>query len=261
VLAKDLSKLPKWVGVVLTSRPEAHIKDALGMHDPMVVKCSTETNLKDLRLYIRTQLKERKLMKEAKDVEAAVEELANKANGLFLYAGRALERMDKGSLTVEYIAKMPAGMNGWFLDTFKRLRKGDKDEWDAITMPLLQLVMAAASPLTVYGIIRCLSLTTRATSKYPSEDPKLKTLEARVRNQLELLASFFPLRGDGDLERVQVQSAYALFACSAISFLASICTQCFRAVRVGVSQIGQRLASRRGTQQGQERTPLLYRSY
>jgi hypothetical protein len=256
VLAKDLNKLPKWVGVVLTSRPEAHIKDALEMHDPMVVKCSTETNLKDLRLYIRTQLKERKLMKEAKDVEAAVEELANKANGLFLYAGRALERMDKGSLTVEYIAKMPAGMNGWFLDTFKRLRKGDKDEWDAITMPLLQLVMAAASPLTVYGIIRCLSLTC------PSEDPKeLKKLEARVRDQLESLASFFPLRGDGDMERVQVQSAYALFACIALSFLASIFTQCFRAVRVGVSQIGQRLASRRGTRQGQGPAPFLRRSY
>ena len=227
------------------------------MHDPMVVKCSTETNLKDLRLYIRTQLKERELMKDAKDVEVAVAELAKKADGLFLYAGRALERMDKGSLTVEYIAKMPAGMNGWFLDTFKRLREVNESEWDAITMPLLQLVMAAASPLTVYGIIRCLSLTC------PSEDPKeLKKLEARVRDQLESLASFFPLRGDGDMERVQVvQSAYALFACTAISFLASIFTQCFRAVRVGVSQIGQRLASRRGTRQGQGPAPFLRRSY
>jgi tetratricopeptide (TPR) repeat protein len=140
--------LPKWVRLVVTSRPNVHIDTQL-----KVDLGESELNRKDVERYLLYELR---LKVNAAELEKAVEVLLEKSEALFLYAHFVIEQVCwvDGMVTVKDLGEFPKGMEGIYERDFRRLYTADgsthetNDTWEA-TRPLLAMLSACLEPLPV----------------------------------------------------------------------------------------------------------------
>jgi hypothetical protein len=119
VLGTMLNGLPPQVGFVVTSRPELDITTSLKAHTPVEIRCEQEENLKDLRLYLKGALAP--LVHPPEDLSTIVDALADKAEGLFLYASDAVgEFKAKDSVTLNDIVALKRGLGSRWKQTMDR---------------------------------------------------------------------------------------------------------------------------------------------
>ena len=84
LIARDFHKLPPWMAVLVTARPELDVRRTLAPLRPTVLDAATyhpECDA-DVRIYLRAILKS---SVDARRIEASVETVATKSGGLFLY--------------------------------------------------------------------------------------------------------------------------------------------------------------------------------
>ena len=83
VIANYFSILPVWMRFCFTTRPELNIADRLKKFKPLQLEPDDDENLKDIRLFFEKQLND---VVPAGYQKVVMNELARKAEGLFLYA-------------------------------------------------------------------------------------------------------------------------------------------------------------------------------
>ena len=89
LLAEQASKLPPWLGLVVTSRPEPTILRQFEALSPHKIDAESWQNQIDLRLFVRNWLGAQRL--PGRDLDETVEAVLDAARGSFLYV-RLLER-------------------------------------------------------------------------------------------------------------------------------------------------------------------------
>ncbi|MCC6795288.1 MAG: hypothetical protein IT366_09240, partial [Candidatus Hydrogenedentes bacterium] len=146
MLAANIARLPNWLGIVVTSRPESAVKSPLQEWNPEVLDTRTEANRADLRDYLQQKLASQ--LTDRPDAHSLVELILEKSEGVFLYVERFCEDVQQNHLSLDRPEQFPQGLGGifcqWFQRQFPDLEKFRKD-----VRPALRAILAAREPLPV----------------------------------------------------------------------------------------------------------------
>jgi hypothetical protein len=144
MLARNAPRLPDWIGIVVTSRPESDVIAPLQGLNPFVLDTATESNRADIRDFLRRELASH--LQNRPDADRLVEQILEKSEGVFLYVERFCDDVQRGYLSLDRPEQFPQGLGGIFFQYFQRqfpnLEKFRKD-----VRPALRAILAAREPL------------------------------------------------------------------------------------------------------------------
>lgn len=147
LVATDFQRLPAWIGLVVTSRPEAPIVRQLRKFGVHQLAAEDPRNLEDLRKYVAAWLES--LGSKIKSVDKAMSALMDASAGNFLYIRQLREAVADGVLATDSLleaGQLPKGLSSLYEQWFLR-RFPNADYYDEKLRPLLELMLAAREPL------------------------------------------------------------------------------------------------------------------
>ncbi len=164
LLAGTIKKLPRWVKLIITSRPDEELKT---IFEDMTSVSLSDDVFGDISTYLQERLGTDKY--KSWDIAARCE-------GSFLYAENLCDAFSKGEMLLEDIFNMPCGMAGFYYMNFERSFKCEEDYRS--TRQLLELLAVEGSmprklimdmlSLDGYGFVEIMShLKTVVVTEYP----------------------------------------------------------------------------------------------
>lgn len=157
VISEGFAELPDWLGLVVTSRPEAPIARRLAQFGIRHVEAADQRNRDDLTAYAASWLA--RIGVDRAGYDQALGSVLAAAAGNFLYL-RQLERsVSNGVIAIEALVGrtgLPPGLGGLYSSWFAR-KFSDADSYAANQRPLLELVAASEEPLSVARVTRILA--------------------------------------------------------------------------------------------------------
>ena len=175
VIAREFSKLPDWIGVLLTGRPELRVQEKLRRLHPQELDADAHAADcdKDARLFLRSILESRV---PAAQLDRDIETVAQKAGRVFLYLHFVRQRIQEAGPTVTVDA-LPDGLADEYEMFFERLCPDGRLERDMLRV--LQAVLTAAKPLHIKeelpvlsGVPRSREILERLSQLFPVHDDK-----------------------------------------------------------------------------------------
>jgi len=140
LLAKHAERLPDWLGILVTSRPEPYLEQMLKSLSGTLVDGHNAQNRQDLIEFIEQKLPE---TLRGNDRLQVIEDVLEKTGGTFLY----LSLVDKDkTLNFANPKNLPSKLDGFFKQAFSRYFP-DPEQYGKKTEPFLRLVAAAPAPL------------------------------------------------------------------------------------------------------------------
>lgn len=118
LLSDNLYKLPHWIGVVLTSRPEGSVKRAFGRYNTYECNPMSVQHEEDIKEYFEYYLAE-KLSGNPNKADI-LEALLNNCEGSFLYASMFVEGVRNREINIDCVSDYPVGLDAIYLQNFKR---------------------------------------------------------------------------------------------------------------------------------------------
>lgn len=139
LVAGEFQRLPEWLGIIVTSRPEQEI--IARMSNPYELDAQSEDNLKDVQDYLRGGLKASfgQGEGEARALDEAVAIGSRRAEGLMLYAGELLKAVERGYIDPRQPTDFPHGLAGIYHNNLRRACP-DIAAYRQTTGPLLELI-------------------------------------------------------------------------------------------------------------------------
>ena len=139
LIYRHAEKLPNWLGIVVTSRPEAYLEQQLGpKFEPTVIEGGTQQNTQDIKEYLETKLDNGI---QGKERERVINALIEKSGGTFLYIKRVELSYDLSKPDT-----LPIGIDDLFFKDFQRYFP-DSNQYGEKTERFLRLMVAAPGPL------------------------------------------------------------------------------------------------------------------
>ena len=186
VISNHFSMLPVWIRILITTRPERSITEALRHLEPIELEQKQEENLNDIQTLFENQLSN-KIGEEHKDV--LLKELVKKSEGLFIYAYFIVDFIQKNVsiLTPDQLESvLPSGISSVYSPYFKRLENELCKELNTVVEHFLRFLCALTAsrePLPVEFIAKIL---------YPGE--KSLTAQRKVKKAISSISTLLPVR-------------------------------------------------------------------
>ena len=185
VISNHFCMLPVWIRILITTRPERSITEALRHLKPIELEQKQEENLDDIRTLFEIQLSH-KIGEEHKDI--LLKELVKKSEGLFIYAYFIVDFVQKNVsiLTPDHLERvLPSGISAVYSLYFKRLenelcKELNTDEEHFLRF--LSALTASREPLPVEFIAKIL---------YPGE--KSLTAQRKVKKAISSISTLLPV--------------------------------------------------------------------
>ncbi len=153
-IVQNLSALPSWLNIVITSRPEPYLKQKLSKLRLIQTNTQLSENIEDLKEYIKqsSDKKNCKFLKEDKNASI----LLSKSEGNMLYIKKVVEAIILGQLTHNNFYQLPPGMDGFYFNMFERYFS-DISEYKKWQRPLFELMVRANEALSLKLIMEILN--------------------------------------------------------------------------------------------------------
>ena len=186
IISNHFSMLPVWIRILITTRPEKNVTEALRHLKPIELEQKQEENLKDIQTLFETQLS-LKIGEEHKHV--LLKELVKKSEGLFIYAYFIVDFIQKNVsiLTPDQLESvLPSGISSVYLSYFKRLENELCKELNADEEHFLRFLCAltaAREPLPVEFIAKILN-----------PGGKSLTAQRKVNKAISCISTLLPVR-------------------------------------------------------------------
>ena len=193
VIATQFGKLPSWIRFLVTTRPAVNISGKLQPLKPFELRSIDEKNLEDIRTLFRKKLRHDTI---TENVDALVEKLVLKSEGLMLYAHfLILYIQEDASVTDQIIldGSLPLGISSVYHSYFKRLESELIKELDIKEEGFLNLlcaITASREPLPIDFVSKVL---------VPSRNSPLA--KRKVLQTVGIVSSLLPIR-DGCLHAI-----------------------------------------------------------
>jgi TIR domain len=143
VLAESCQKLPNWIAVVVTGRPEPAILRQFAGFKPQTIEAESAENLDDLRTFARRWLGIES--RGAGDTAARVERMVAASQGNFLYLRKLTEAATAGLVDLDHPDGLPQGLIGLYERWFRR-QFPNAAEFEAYR-PFFEVLVAAEHPV------------------------------------------------------------------------------------------------------------------
>ena len=186
VISNHFSMLPVWIRILITTRPERSMIDALRHLEPIELEQKQEENLNDIQTLFENQLSN-KIGEEHKDI--LLKELVKKSEGLFIYAYFLVDFIQKNVsiLTPDQLERvLPSHISSVYLSYFKRLENELCKALNADEETFLRFLCAltaAREPLPVEFIAKILNL-----------EVKSLTAQRKVNKAISCISTLLPVR-------------------------------------------------------------------
>lgn len=147
LVSQEAGKLPEWVGLVVTSRPEPAIQRKLKVHGLHAIAADDPRNLADLKSYAQRWLSSLGLSGRRHGL--TLRSVLEAAAGNFLYLRQLEQSVARGVIEVASLGErdlLPVGLPGLYAYWFER-RFMDMRAYQTQVRPLVELMLASREPL------------------------------------------------------------------------------------------------------------------
>ena len=157
LISREFSRLPKWVKIFITSRPELQVRKKLKHLNPLEILPNDEQHNHDLKLFIKCHLP----MVNTPTVES----LVNKCEGSFLFAYYLVNEVIKlPEIDTDITSYVPQGISGFYENQFERLERELQRCYEQATKvgifnSFLNVVAASVGPLPFSILFTCIGLS------------------------------------------------------------------------------------------------------
>ena len=162
LIIHEFVKLPKWISVILTSRPDRKVLQKLRKVKPVIeLLPSDHRNIEDITVFLSDVLRGKVAPDE---FQASVKLLVKKSEGMFLYFHYAMETLlEEESLTfLQLQSLLPDGIDDYYEQNFARIFNELGKELYQI---LLQVITAARSSLPLSMVAPLLQMSANEAAK------------------------------------------------------------------------------------------------
>ena len=143
-IASEFDRLPEWLRIIVTTRPNDEVIVPLQAFRPWTLQSASAMNQQDINAYLDLRLEK---FKDNASYKRVKEIIRRNAQGIFLYAAMICDEILKGKLEFDAPGKFPENMSKYYYSSFEERFK-DIEMYRSQIRPALQLVMAACEPLT-----------------------------------------------------------------------------------------------------------------
>ena len=175
LLAESAQKLPAWIALVVTSRPEPEVMREFSGFRPRIISAESEENRNDLCIYARSWITG--FCGTSDDNNTVLESIVTASQGNFLYLRKLREASENGLIDLSKPHGLPHGLielyGRWFRHQFSNARVYER------YLPVLEVLAAAEHPVPESLLDRIFGWTKRQRAQ-----------------MLEGLGSFFERRHD-----------------------------------------------------------------
>jgi hypothetical protein len=183
LLARDAHRLPEWLGIIVTSRPESAVKTPLQGLNPLVLDTSNEANKNDIREYLLHHLASQ--LKDRTNINQIIGQILEKSEGVFLYAERFCDDVRQNHISLDHPDQFPQGLGGIFFQYFQR-QFPVHEIYEKTIEPMLGAILAAREPLPVEILQKLFNWK-----------------ETELRKWLRILGSLFPVATESGNEVIK----------------------------------------------------------
>lgn len=176
VLAESVAQLPRWLALVITSRPELAIARQFAAFRPYRIEAEADENAEDLRTFARAWVNA--MPRPSGAVDTLVERITAACDGNFLYLRKLRDAVDAGLLDFGVGHALPRGLVGLYERWFRRAFPDDA-AYEKI-VPMLEVLVASRRPVPEAWLAKLFGWSKREQSR-----------------MLEGLGSLFERRPDG----------------------------------------------------------------
>ncbi|TKG95383.1 toll/interleukin-1 receptor domain-containing protein [Puteibacter caeruleilacunae] len=161
-LGSEFKKLPEWVRLIVTSRPDAEVMLPLQAFEPWRLDTESVDNMADISSYI-----DKRLSGYCKHPGYAQlkKEILDKSEGVFLYVAYVCEVINKDHFAENAPAELPAGLGGIYSQYFLS-RFPDEDMYEDDILPVLSILLAVYEPMTAEELQGLLDWNKRKLKKF-----------------------------------------------------------------------------------------------
>ena len=156
LIHKNVDKLPHWLGLLVTSRPEPYLELQLGGFEKTTIDGQADENIRDLKNYLNEYLVQNYSNELIADKRSSIiDTIVEKSGGTFLYIKRVQDKYD-----LSKPEELPSGIDDLFHRDFKRYFP-IQSYYDEHIEPYLRLLVAAPGPLPPEMAIEVLKIDSR----------------------------------------------------------------------------------------------------
>ena len=150
---------------------------------PLHVQCEQEVcdidprsthNLQDVRDYVESRLSSAGIRAylTAQGLEDAsfIEVVSERSEGNFMYLRHVLPEIEKGAYRGRDFRTLPAGLESYYEDHWRRMRSRDENEWFEFQLPVLVALTAFQEPISVDVITRFAGFSDRRRTMRTLQD-------------------------------------------------------------------------------------------
>ena len=154
LISDEFPDLPKWIKILITSRPELQVKKKLEHFNPLEILPQDDNQQKDIKCFVKGSFPHFKVN--------SVDYLVSKCEGSFLYAYHMIKELKEMDAGVEpnlsdYTLK---GISGFYEQQFKRLRTGLQQHDPGFLSAFVNVVAASSgAPLLITILLKCMNLS------------------------------------------------------------------------------------------------------
>ena len=154
LISDEFPDLPKWMKILITSRPELQVKKKLKHFNPLEILPRDENQQKDLKCFVKCSLPRFKV--------DSIDHLVSLCQGSFLYAYYMVKELKEMGAGIEPNLRdyAPRGISGFYEKQFKRLRTGLQPHDPDILNAFVNVVAASSGrPLPINILLKCMNLS------------------------------------------------------------------------------------------------------
>ena len=181
LIADGFQQLPSWLGLVVTSRPDAPVVRQLGHYGINFIDANDARNLDDIAQHLHQWLNNKGLKDEA--FQIIFDNVLRATAGNFLYLRQLEQSVELGLISLDslsFASAVPIGLSGLYGRWFD-LRFPDRQDFEQRQRPLLEIMVAAQEPLDLdvikfvlgWDIYGCLQALEPLGSLCPIKDGKV----------------------------------------------------------------------------------------
>lgn len=141
---QEFRSMQKWLRILITSRPDALLKEILSSVESTAINAQSTENLTDLREYLELQT----CLGKGEIRNQAIETLLARSEGAFGYISKAIDAINSGMLSPEQPEQFPVGLKELYRKYLERAYPNGR-QFKEDARPLLELIIAAPEPLPV----------------------------------------------------------------------------------------------------------------
>ena len=154
LISDEFPDLPKWMKILITSRPELQVKKKLEHFHPLEVLPQDDNQQKDLKCFVKCSLPHFKV--------DSIDHLISLCQGSFLYAYYMVKELKEMGAGIEPNLRdyAPRGISGFYEKQFKRLSTGLQTHDPDILNAFVNVVAASSgTPLPIKILLKCMNLS------------------------------------------------------------------------------------------------------